>query len=353
MVRQRIGTAAACWRGLAHAGRACRTRLRNELLESTIDTTNVFTAVSREVRHGGARFESMNPALRKLGFSPRDRVVVVHADDVGICHATLPALEELMAFGLVTSASAMVPCSWFPEVAAWRQRHPDFDLGVHLTLTSEWDGYRWGPISPGARAGGLTDGEGYLHRTAADVRRYATRDAVRAEMQSQVERAVVAGLSPTHLDSHMYVALSDEFQEHYLRMGFEQAMPAFLPRTHGNSVEERDKHAKLADEWELQGQPVFDCFRVATGPKLGEDRDAQVRELFERLPVGLSCILLHPVIDTPEIRAIARDWRNRVADFEAFRNPALRNRVHQLGIQLISYQPVRDAMLQRHTTSGP
>src|SRR4051812_44647597 len=90
---------------------------------------------------------AMTPILRQLGFGPDDRVVVVHADDLGMCQATLPAVDELMAFGLVTSASAMVPCSWFPEVAAWHRRNPEYDLGIHLTLTSEWERYRWGPIS--------------------------------------------------------------------------------------------------------------------------------------------------------------------------------------------------------------
>ena len=92
--------------------------------------------------------------------------MVVHADDIGMCHSTLPAIDELMAFGLVTSASAMVPCPWFLEVVAWHQRNPQFDLGIHLTLTSEWERYRWGPISTRAVASGLLDDQGYFHRTA-------------------------------------------------------------------------------------------------------------------------------------------------------------------------------------------
>jgi predicted glycoside hydrolase/deacetylase ChbG (UPF0249 family) len=85
---------------------------------------------------------AINPILRELGFRPDDRVVVVHADDIRMCHSTLPAIDELMAFGLVTSASAMVPCPSFLEVVAWHQRNPQFDLGIHLTLTSEWERYR-------------------------------------------------------------------------------------------------------------------------------------------------------------------------------------------------------------------
>ena len=81
---------------------------------------------------------TVNPYLKQLGFQADDRVVVVHADDIGMCHATLPAIDQLMAFGLVTPASAMVPCPWFLEAASWHRRNPQFDLGIHLTLTSEW-----------------------------------------------------------------------------------------------------------------------------------------------------------------------------------------------------------------------
>ncbi len=137
----------------------------------------------------------MNPILRELGFQPDDRVVVVHADDVGMCHATLPAIDELMAFGLVTSASAMVPCPWFLEAVAWHQRNPQRDLGIHLTLTSEWERYRWGPISTRAEASGLLDDRGCFHSTTSAVRRLARREAAGLEMRSQVNLAEPPGAS--------------------------------------------------------------------------------------------------------------------------------------------------------------
>ena len=109
----------------------------------------------------------INPHLKRLGFQADDRVVVVHADDIGMCHATLPAIDELMAIGLVTSASAMVPCPWFLEAASWHRRNPQFDLGIRLTLTSEWQHYRWGPLSCRDEGSGLLDDQGYFHGTTA------------------------------------------------------------------------------------------------------------------------------------------------------------------------------------------
>jgi predicted glycoside hydrolase/deacetylase ChbG (UPF0249 family) len=286
----------------------------------------------------------MNPALRSLGFSPSDRVAVVHADDIGMCQATLPAIDELMAFGLVTSASVMVPCSWFLEAVAWHQRSPHHDLGIHLTLTSEWERYRWGPVSTRTEASGLMDEQGYFHRTTAAVRRRATREAVGVEMRRQTEFAERSGLAPSHIDNHMLVAMCDEFVADYLQIGHERGIPCFMARTELTFGSDADWARRRAVEWEDHGQPVFDYWTVVTRRGHVENHDAFMRHAFDQLPAGLSCVLLHPAIDTPEIRSITGDWQSRVADFEALRQPALRDHLRHVGIQLISYQPLRDAM---------
>ncbi|MCU1451263.1 MAG: uncharacterized protein JWP02_3433, partial [Acidimicrobiales bacterium] len=146
-----------------------------------------------------------NPALRDLGFSATDRVVVVHADDIGMCAATVDAFLELRGRGLTSSGSVMVPCPAFPDVAA-RARRTDLDVGVHLTLTSEWDRYRWGPVSALDATSGLVDEEGCFHRNQ-DRWTHIDPDAARTEMDAQVDRALAAGLDLTHLDCHMFSML--------------------------------------------------------------------------------------------------------------------------------------------------
>src|SRR5580765_7001185 len=106
---------------------------------------------------------AVNPTLKRLGFASQDRVVLIHADDIGMSQSTIGALADVMEFGLVSSASVMVPCPWFPTAAAWSREHPDADIGVHLVLTSEWEHYRWRPVSTLDRASGLIDEEGFLH----------------------------------------------------------------------------------------------------------------------------------------------------------------------------------------------
>jgi predicted glycoside hydrolase/deacetylase ChbG (UPF0249 family) len=198
---------------------------------------------------------AINPILGHLGFQPDDRVVVVHADDIGMCHATLPAIDELMSYGLVTSASAMAPCPWFPEAVAWHRRCPQFDLGIHLTLTSEWDRYRWGPISTRAESTGLLDDEGYFHRTVQAARRHGRPEWVDAEMRCQVEFAEQSGLTPTHIDNHMFVALCNEFIGLYVQLARERRIPAFLMR------------ARRFSE------------RAGLGPPMGGARPAGIRSL--------------------------------------------------------------------------
>jgi hypothetical protein len=295
---------------------------------------------------------AINPVLRELGFGPEDRVAVVHADDIGMCRSTLAALEELLTVGVVTSASALVPCRWFPEVAAWRRRNVHADLGVHLTLTSEWDTVRWAPLSTGSRRGGLIDGEGYFHRTTRALREHATCEAVLAECASQIGRAEGMGLGPTHVDTHMFAALVDRFCNDYLQAAFDRGLPAFLPRRHVRRSGARPAVQEEAGPWEARGLPVFDHYEVATQRSRPIDPDLRVREAFRRLPAGLSCILLHPATDTEELRSMTEGWPGRVADFEAFRRPSLRDEVRRLGVQILSYGPLREVMRSRRRRHG-
>ncbi len=105
-----------------------------------------------------------NPLLKKLGYSDSDRLVIIHADDIGMCHASIQAYKDLWNFGTITSGAVMVPCAWFPAVAQMCRENPEMDMGVHATLNAEWDSYRWGPISTRDQSTGLMDADGYFHQ---------------------------------------------------------------------------------------------------------------------------------------------------------------------------------------------
>jgi hypothetical protein len=149
-----------------------------------------------------------NPFLKKLGYSNNDRVVIIHTDDIGMCHASVQAFKDLWEFGTITSGAVMVPCPWFRAVAQMCRENPEMDMGVHATLNAEWESYRWGPISTTESSSGLIDDAGYFHQWHQAVYDNAKPDAVDAEVNSQVERALAAGIDVTHVDSRSCIRIS-------------------------------------------------------------------------------------------------------------------------------------------------
>lgn len=293
----------------------------------------------------------MNPLLSQLGFSAGDRVVIVHADDIGAYQASLPAIDDLFAAGLVSSCATMVPCPWFPAVAAWARRTPAADIGVHATITAEYAHYRWGPISTRDAASGLLDDEGYLHRSSAAVQSAGEPAAVAAELQAQLDRALAAGIDVTHIDSHMLASFSPAFLPGYMAAGAAGRVPNFVPRLNPEIGLGRALIARWAEQWatfqrglEEHGLPLVDHVTMMPLDR-HQERLAEAKALFHALPAGLSYMILHPALDTPELRALTPgDWQARVADYAAFTSAELRAFVRDLGVQVIGWRAVRDAM---------
>jgi chitin disaccharide deacetylase len=281
------------------------------------------------------------------------RQVVVHQDDVGMCHGANVAFLELARRGVITSGSVMVPCPWFPEIAAAASADPALDLGVHLTLTAEKEHYRWGPISGPAPGAGLTDRDGYLWPEVASVRRHADPAAVATELRAQVERALAAGIDVTHLDAHMGTALAPEFCAAYLALGVEYRLPILLTRTlpayspsvpHLVGVSEAD-YAAYATAAGEHGLPLFDAVGETPWDREPSDPAEPVyRDLFIGLPVGLSFLALHP--NAPgEIEAIEPESAHiRTAEYELFGDARFGAWVDGLGdVELIGMRGLRDA----------
>ncbi len=284
--------------------------------------------------------------LRALGFKADDRVLIVHADDIGMCQATVSAFVDLVDSDLVSSGSAMVPCPWFPQVAAFCRETPHIDMGVHLTLTSEWDTYRWGPIASHVPASRLVDKEGYFYRCPERVAQHGDAAAAYLEMQTQLQCAQDAGIDVTHLDSHMFTALHPPFLPYYVQLGLEHGLPTLLWRIDGPGLGLKaaaaQRAGQLIRQYETQGAWVVD--NVALMSHQPAERVEQVKSTLAALPSGLSHFIIHPARDTHELRGIARDWRCRVADYEAFMNPDLHNYIRHSDIHVIGYRALRNAM---------
>src|SRR5690349_24843583 len=126
----------------------------------------------------------------RLGY-PRDaKLIIVHADDLGMAHSVNTATIKAFESGLVTSGSIMMPCPWVPEIAAYARANPQADLGLHLTLTSEWQKYRWRPLLAGGSVQSLLDADGYLYLTESEAASHLNVLEAEKEIRAQIERAI-------------------------------------------------------------------------------------------------------------------------------------------------------------------
>src|SRR6185369_8951272 len=168
----------------------------------------------------------------RLGY-PRDaKLLIVHADDLGMAHSVNAATIKAFETGLVSSGSIMVPCPWFSEIAAYARANPRADLGLHLTLTSEWTSFRWGPLSSKDRVSSLLDKDGYFYPLETDAASHVDPKEVELEITAQVERARASGVQPTHLDSHMGTLYQNKaLFEVFLRVARSQKLPVRVAKT--------------------------------------------------------------------------------------------------------------------------
>jgi len=298
---------------------------------------------------------SPNPFLKKLGYSENDRLVILHTDDIGMCHASVQAFQDLWAFGTITSGATMVPCPWFPAVARMCRENPAIDMGVHATLNAEWESYRWGPVSTRETGSGLLDESGYFHQWHQAVYDNAKPEAVEKEVNAQIERAHAAGIDITHVDSHMGTIMSPLFIQSYVQAASSRRLlPSMLPRLDAVGIEmmgvgeqERIMYAPIMQALESLGLPMLNG--LLSMPLNEPDPSKQMetaKELLGNLPAGITHFVLHPSIDTPELRAIAPDWESRVANYNVFMRDGLKTFLENEDIRLIGYRAIRDAMRQ-------
>jgi chitin disaccharide deacetylase len=292
-----------------------------------------------------------NPFLKKLGYSDSDRLVILHTDDIGMCQASLQAFQDLWDFGAISSGAVMVPCPWFPATAEFCRTHPDVDMGVHATLNAEWENYRWGPVSTRDPESGLLDKDGYFHQWHPGVFENAKPEAVAVEVNAQVEKALAAGIDVTHIDSHMGTIMHPKYVQSYLQAGASRLIPNMLPRAsasgfwmmHDEGDTGPEVYLPILQQLENQGLPMVDAL-VSMPLEHDDDHISVAKKLLDEAPAGITHFLFHPSIDTPELRALAPDWRARVANYNAFMSQELKEYIQDSGIQVIGYRKLREAM---------
>ncbi|TJZ75555.1 ChbG/HpnK family deacetylase [Chitiniphilus eburneus] len=297
----------------------------------------------------------MSTLQEKLGFDVADRVLILHADDIGMCHATVTAWRALLDFGLLTSASVMTPCSWAPYAAEVAREYGErADLGVHLTLNSEFPRYRWSPLTGNAPDSGLVDAQGYCHPLAKHTHDQLDLAVVARELAAQVARAQALGIELTHIDSHMltlcHPALVDLYfdlcRSHRLPPVLVDDAPALVKRCvigtdWAEAIARKARAAAdageivLVDRWN-----VLPFNRVLTP----QERLDWARGWLDECGAGVHCLVGHPADDTPELRALAPDWPTRVADRALLADAAFAAEIAQRGFKLVGMRALRDAL---------
>lgn len=276
--------------------------------------------------------------------------LVIHADDVGMCHGANRAFVELSHAGTISSGSVMVPCPWFPELAELASNDPTLDVGVHLTLNAEKSHYRWRPVSNASPASGLIDPDGYLWRSVSSVREHAHADAVETEWRAQIDRALAAGIDVTHLDAHMGSALAPEWCDRFVAIGVEYRVPivitvslgAYGPNNHIVGVSE-EAFAPFVQAARDSGLPVFDVvletdFRRAAGAPV------DYRSLLGTAKGELAFCAFHP--NTPgEVEVIEPDTSHvRTDEYALFSTLVWKQWLAEQDFALIGMRELRDRL---------
>jgi len=286
----------------------------------------------------------------RLGYKATDRLLIVNGDDTGMCHSATVATVDSLRNGLMTSATIMVPCPWFPHIARIAREDRSLDLGVHVTHTSEWERYRWGPVSPRADVPGLVDPDGYLWRSVEEVYKHATPQQALVEARAQVRRAIAAGIDVTHVDSHMGAMQYDpRYHAVYLQLAKEFDLP---PRMASQALYEsfgqKDIRAKAA----AMGLVFPDYLIHTESPAQGETRKAFWMRILRELKPGVTELYIHASTLTEEAKAITNSWAERAEDYRIFTSdPEVKGLLKDLGIIRIGYRALRD--LQRGTYRKP
>lgn len=279
---------------------------------------------------------------QKLGYPRESKLLIIHADDLGVSHSENLASIEALESGPVNSASIMVPCPWFPEIASYARRNQQTDFGLHLTLNSEWDYYKWGPVSSLDAVRSLVNKQGYFYASTDSVVQHASPAEALLEMRNQIQKAYHAGIEVTHLDAHMGTPVSSpELLEGYLKLGKEFRLPVLLDRRVYDI--QNDAIKALLDDQTV----VVDRILSASPEDYRQGMSAFYSQLLRNLDPGLNCLLIHLAFDDKEMQAITINHPNwgaswRQADVDFFYSPECRYILEQENIILVSWREIRD-----------
>ena len=275
---------------------------------------------------------------------PGTKYLIVHADDGGLCKSVNRAIIIALETGIVTSTSLMVPCPQFEEIADFFNQNTQYDVGIHLTLTCEYPHYPWRPISDSEKVPSLVNSKGYL-KSKNEFIKTANAADVAIELRAQIERFLRTGIRPTHLDTHQGTVFRDmQFLEIYVKLGMEYQIPPMLLKPNEHSLKLINhrglKIEKQAIEKLLALQIPFLDFLYMTDnyTKSVQETEKMYIQVMDKIPTGISQIIIHPGFDDEDLKDITSHSSNRFYDFSVFTNSAIKGSIENNEIKLIGWK---------------
>jgi chitin disaccharide deacetylase len=261
----------------------------------------------------------------KLGYPTDSKLLIIHADDMGMSHSTNIACMKAFMQQSINSGSVMVPCPWFPEMAAFLKEHPEIDAGIHLTFTSEWKYYKWGGVLSSCDIPSLLDSNGYFQSDNGILMRNAKVDEVVKEVKAQIDKAIEFGIKPTHIDIHTGSLLGNPvLLKQVIMIAKEYGLPLTIPM---NMIKLRVP--QLLNEIPPDVVTV-DNYLSMYGEIAGDNWESTYTKMIEDLQPGLNEVIFHLSYDDEEMKAIAvgheefgSKWRQKDLDFDSAAFPSL------------------------------
>ncbi len=280
----------------------------------------------------------------KLGYPKDAKLLIIHADDLGVSHSENEASIQALEYGSVSSASIMVPTPWFPEIAAYAQAHPKADLGLHITLTSEWKNLKWTTVAGKETVPELINHNGFMFSAVDSVLRSSNAEEIEKELRAQIERAKQFGVDFTHFDSHMGTLYAKpDFMKVLIKLGHEYKVPVMLNKPvlfmTDISVNETD-------------DALLDSIYIENPPDYKSGTQAFYTKVLNSVKPGVSLIILHAAYDDREMKAVTIDhpdygsaWRQ--ADFDFFTSKECKNLLSKNNIHVITWREIRDKVVRK------
>ena len=274
----------------------------------------------------------------RLGHPADSKLLIIHADDLAVAHSVDVATFDALEKGAISSASVMVPSPWIAEVAAYAKAHPNADLGLHLTLTSEWETYRWGSVAPVDKVQSLLDSAGTFPRDEKVVAATAKPLEVEREIRAQIDRALALGIRPTHIDSHMGALFTTpELIATYVKVARDYRLPFLALRG--------DPHA--APQPPLTDKDVLLDAVIIAGPEVPRDQwKAFYLKSIANLKPGLTEIIVHLGRDDSELQAVTVNhepygsaWRQR--DYDVVTSPEFKKALQDNHVILVTWKELQ------------